>query len=232
MILASVVDLADSGSDLAGVGIALTGLLGVVLGGIIQVVLHRLQLMEEQTAKIRADCSKLAVTASHYGITAVQAAGLFDESTDEYRVRLRKNPWAKKLKLDEDLWNRLARQFEQGFRDVYDLSLSLSGCRDKKVSNQAMELHRVATNFHNDVAKIFLGKPVMRADEVDRRRDEMNTEASVLISMVSPRWYESYSRFRFAKTARSELMKLRSKREAEAAVIRESSATTTEAREA
>jgi len=188
--------------------VGLIGLFGVIVGGIIQVLIQRKQLLEAQTEKIRSECAELVVATAQYGMVAVQASGVFDEATDDLKAKFSRMPWARRLNLfkfrvDSDYWERLGEEFMSGFKSVYGLSISLAGCRDRKISKQAMEIHHKATDFHNKVAQIFLGNLAVRKEEVDELRKDLNYEASVLMTMVSPRWFESFWRFRSVRWAKA-----------------------------
>lgn len=200
----------DQTREVLPILVGLIGLAGVVVGGIIQAVMQHRNLLEVHAEKIRMSAAELAGLAGAYSSVGVQASREFHRARDEYKQALASDPDAE-LDIDGDYWDRLADAFMKGFDDVYRKTLELAASRDSKVADHAMTIHHKATDFHNKVSPIFLGKTGVTPDEANVLRDELNFEVSVLATMISPRPIERLVRFRGPNRAKKMIEKSRKK---------------------
>lgn len=191
--------------------VALIGVLGIALGGVIQLITQRWVIMHDRMVAMRQEVSRLGQSVSSYTSNMVQSARVISGIWDQFAEDLEKDPSAK-LDLDEDYWKRLGEAFFNSFRDTQEISTALQSAGDYRISSQATEIHILLVDTHNEVAEMFTGKLRLTEDEAKERQSKLNDAAAVLLNMTGPRWWERHWRFRSARRAKRILSHSREKR--------------------
>lgn len=170
---------------------ALIGLGGVILGGIIQVIATRRNEVERQVKNVREESAQLAAAAADYSAVMAQLVRVLNPVKEKFLAEQEKNPNTElSAFIDEDYWRRLGDEFMGNFAKAFNLSLSIAAGKDHRVADQAMKVHHVCTDAHNEAAPVLTGEGDMTAERAEELRKEINLEASVLLTMVGPRKIE------------------------------------------
>lgn len=196
--------------------VALIGVLGIALGGVIQLITQRWVIMYDRMIAMRQEASALAQSIGSYTANMVQSARVLSGIRLQYVEDLKKNPKAE-MDLDEDYWNRLGDSFFSSFGDAQERSTALQSASDYRLSNQATEIHILLVATHNEAAEIFTGELHLTQDEAKAHQRKLNDAATVLLNMTGPRWWEGYWRFRSAGKAKRMMLSGRKKRAKKAA---------------
>ncbi|WP_341394052.1 hypothetical protein [Arthrobacter sp. G119Y2] len=191
--------------------VALIGVLGIALGGVIQLITQRWAIMHDRMVAMRQEVSRLGQSVSSYTSNMVQSARVISGIRDEFIKELEKDSSAK-LDLDEDYWSRLGEAFFNSFRDTQEISTALQSASDYRISAQATEVHILLVDTHNEVAEMFTGELHLTENEAKERQRKLNDAAAVLLNMTGPRWWERHWRFRSARRAQRILSRGREKR--------------------
>lgn len=196
--------------------VALIGVLGIALGGLIQLVTQRWVIMYDRMIELRKEASTLCQSVGSYSSVLVQSAGALSGIRLQLADDIKKNPKAE-LDFDEDYWNRLSEAFFNDFKDAVEQSTALQIASDYRLSSQATDIHLLLVETHNEAAEMFTGKISLTEDEAKALQKELNDAAGVLLNMVGPRWWEGNRRFRSAGKAKRIMLSGRKKRAKKAA---------------
>lgn len=191
--------------------VALIGVLGIALGGLIQLITQRWVIMHDRMIALRKEASALAQSIGSYTSSMVQSARVLSDVRVQYAEDIRKNPKAK-IDLDEDYWNRLGEAFFNSFQDAQGRSTALQSASDYRLGNQATEIHILLIATHNEVAEMYTGELHLTEDQAKERQRQLNDAATILLNMTGPRWWEGHWRFRSAGKAKRIMLRGRKKR--------------------
>lgn len=211
----STVETPDSGASATQsaelvLTVAAIGVVGVLLGGLIQLITQRWVIRYDRMIALRKEASDLGQAVGSYTSGMVQSAGVLSAARQQFLEDRKENPEAE-LELSEDYWNRLGGAFFDSFKRAQELSTSLQMASDYRIGNQAAEIHRLLISTHNHVAQMYTGELHLTQDEAKERQKKLNDEATVLLNMAGPRWWEGFWRFRSARGARQVMVKDRAK---------------------
>lgn len=175
------------------------GLLGVILGGLIQLVALRRKSIEEQIHELRRECSALATTATNYSATMAQ----FVRELHGYVERVSEAGPATSEELDEvniETVEEVSKVMFSEFDKTFSTSLKLTAAKDHRIADQATKIRLKVVDVHNEVAPMLTHESWVTPQRGEVLRKSVETEAEILLGMVTPRCHESFSRFRRRNT--------------------------------
>lgn len=185
---------------------ALLALLGVLIAGIIQVVAQRRRDVEEQVRTIREECTALTAAAADYGGSMAQMVRVAAPAIAEFEASQKwwKKPGLEKF-IDDDYWSRLGDSLIENLNKSFRQSLRVAGSKDTRVAEQAMKVHHAIVGAHNEAARLLTGEGQISPERAEKLREEINLEASILLTMVMPTNREKFLRFRSSEDALDEI---------------------------
>lgn len=186
------------------------GLLGVVIGGIINVIAQRRKAVEDQVWEIRQQCSTLAKSATDYSATMAQFVREVDEDKNKARQALPGTEPSEILR-DDEYWARIGGELFQAMNETIALSLQVTANKDHRLAQQATTLRLTLIAAHNEVSPVFTPQEYFPPEHAEKLREEINKEAETLLGMITPRWFEGFLRFRRRKTVEQNFEKERKK---------------------
>ncbi|WP_102158709.1 hypothetical protein [Zhihengliuella halotolerans] len=194
----------DENEITVAVLIAVIGLAGVVLGGIIQTLTQRWIVRHDRMTELRKTAAEFVEAASSYGSILVQSAVMIDEVRADYLNRVADNPEAE-IEVDQEYLERLGGEFFKTFSSVQRLSVHLMASSDHRISAQAMKTRLHIVRIQNSVGLIHTGTIQIPGDKAKSIQLEINEQANILLNMISPSRLERYREFRGVRAAKRRL---------------------------
>lgn len=175
------------------------GLLGVIIGGIINVIAQRRKAVEDQVWELRRECAALATAATNYSATMAQ----FVRELNRYVTRIKEAGPTTSEELDEvnsETLEEVSRVMFEHFDQTFTASLQLTAAKDHRIAKQATNIRLQVVDVHNEVAPMLTHESWVTPENSESLRKQIQNEAEILLGMVTPRWTESFTRFRCRKT--------------------------------
>lgn len=189
--------------------VALIGVLGIALGGVIQLISQRWVVMYDRMAALRSQVGELSLKTVHYSGLIVQSA----RTVEKAHQALREDPddEAHVAERAEKHLQTLVTEASATFRTIQTDAIKVMSGSDHRLSEYAGELHSSVVAAQNEVSSMFHTSTVLTVERAVEIETSLDSYANVLINMIAPRKWEVFWRFRGAKRALREFQALRTK---------------------
>lgn len=182
---------------------ALIGFTGVLFGGLINVAAQRRNFNEEQVAKVRERVAELCVLVHELTGSAKQAHDTLlrkgQKTSDLGVITLDGNGNA--------IFNVIAENYFRLYREANSLSIRLMSARDRKIASHAADVQSRLSNFSHDNRDLFDYKLTVSTYALDSDCEKLMMVCNEMLTMIEPRFYESFWRIRTTRTASNSLDK-------------------------
>lgn len=178
---------------------ALIGLIGVVIGGMIQVFFQRRRDAENQAQEIRQQVSSLATALMDYlTVTKQVAQEVSDLRINTKEARKNSDESNTEKLMASDLIRVLVDDMYKASENVNSESIALTTCKDSRIASQASLLQNFKVTAYNHLAE-WLSRGITDKhdlEKLNKYRERIHVETEVLVNMVTPRRTEKLWRFR------------------------------------
>lgn len=189
----------------------LIGLLGILIGGLLQTSSNRWKMKHDRRIAIRKQVSEYAQTIADFTAVLVQLATYWEQIRADSAEAKLKNPKAKP-DFDEDHLLALGTHQTTRFAEAQSQSLDLTLIDDARVASMSNALRVKVIKIMNETAYVVNGQQKLSSDQAKEIQREVTQEANILINMVAPRWFERQIHFRGRKSAQRQIKKARKKK--------------------
>lgn len=161
---------------------------------------QKMKQRHDQMLEIRKHVAELVSSTSSYSGVLFQTATMLAQQRDELAERKKKDASAE-LEISKSYLDRLGTAFFGYFDEVQSRSITLMGVSDIRVADQSNLLHLLVVDVQNETGNMFEGSVVVTPERAKEIQNLINTQESILLTMVSPRKWERHFNFRSSRRA-------------------------------